>query len=199
MPISCVTTSDLDGLALLVIDVQEGMNESAYWGPRNNPRCEDNIAILLAEWRLRGCLVVFVRHNSTNPASPLRAGQPGNDFKALITGEPDLLVTKEVNSAFHGTPDLDAWLRSKGLLGVVAVRITTNHCCETTARVGGNLGHRVVFVSDATHTFDRTGPDGALLTADALARATATNLHGEFATVVDTRDVLAASRMLPRY
>ena len=39
---------------------------------------------------------------------------------------------------------------------------------------------------DATHTFDRTGPDGATLTADELARATATNLHGEFATVVST-------------
>lgn len=68
--------------------------------------------------------------------------------------------------------------------------ITTNHCCETTARVGGNLGHDVLFVLDATHTFDRTGPDGATMTADELARATATNLHGEFATVVATADLL---------
>ena len=58
--------------------------------------------------------------------------------------------------------------------------ITTNHCCETTARVAGNLGYDVWFALDATHTFDRIGPDGVALTADALARATATNLHGEF-------------------
>ena len=44
---------------------------------------------------------------------------------------------------------------------------------------------------DATHTFDRAGPDGAVLTADALARATAASLHGEAATVVGTRDLLA--------
>ena len=53
--------------------------------------------------------------------------------------------------------------------------------------MGGNLGYDVNFVLDATHTFDRGD-----LTADELAKATATNLHGEFATVVSTRDALAA-------
>ena len=61
-----------------------------------------------------------------------------------------------------------------------------NHCCETTARVGRNLGHDVWFVVDATHTFDRRAPDGQVVTADELARVTAANLHGEFATVVTT-------------
>ncbi len=43
---------------------------------------------------------------------------------------------------------------------------------------------------DATHTFDRVGPDGTVMTADELARATATSLHGEFATVVATAELL---------
>ncbi len=68
--------------------------------------------------------------------------------------------------------------------------ITTNHCCETTARVGGNLGYDVLFALDATHTFDRAGPDGVVLSADELARATAASLHGEFAAVVSTQDLL---------
>ena len=59
--------------------------------------------------------------------------------------------------------------------------ITTNHCCETTARMAGNLGYDVRFVLDATHTFDRGD-----LTADQLAHATATNLNEEFATIVTT-------------
>ena len=87
--------------------------------------------------------------------------------------------------------DLDAWLRSEGVEGLVVCGITTNHCCETTARVGGNLGHDVVFAIDATHTFDRTGPDGDVVPADELARVTAANLHGEFATVVTTKQLLA--------
>lgn len=181
---------DPDRLALLVVDVQQGFDDAAYWGPRNNPSCEDNIAALLAEWRARHRPVVFVRHDSLEPRSPLRPGQSGNAFKELVTGQPDLLVSKSVNSCFHGTPDLDGWLRAHDLGGFVLTGITTNHCVETTARVGGNLGHRVVLALDATHTFDRRGPDGILVTADRLARITATNLHGEFATVVNTQQLL---------
>ena len=184
---------DLDRLALLVVDVQRGFDDRDHWGPRNNPGCEDNIAALLATWREHGRPVVFVRHDSTEARSPLRPGQPGNAFQAIITGEPDLLVSKTVNSCFHGAPSLDGWLRARDLDGFVLAGITTNHCGETTARVGGNLGHRVLFVLDATHTFDRRGPDGRVLTADELARATATNLHGEFATVVSTRQLVRGS------
>ena len=56
--------------------------------------------------------------------------------------------------------------------------------------MAADLGYEVLFVLDATHTFDRTGPDGGVLSADELARATATSLHGECATVVVTRDLL---------
>jgi nicotinamidase-related amidase len=184
-----MTTDQLDRLALVVVDVQRGFDDAAYWGRRNNPACENNIATLLEIWRGHRRPVVFVRHDSTNPQSPLRPGQPGNDLQPLLAGQPDLLVTKTVNSAFHGTPDLDGWLRARGLAGLVVAGITTNHCCETTARVGANLGHRVVFAHDATYTFDRPDPDGRTVTADELARVTATNLHGEFATVVRTSEL----------
>ena len=135
--------------------------------------------------------MVFVRHDSVDEGSPLRPGTPGNTLRPELRGEPDLLVTKHVNSAFHGDPDLAAWLRDRGLDTIAVCGITTNHCVETTARVGANLGFDVVFVLDATHTFDRAGPDGDVMTADELARATATSLHGEFATVVATADVTA--------
>src|SRR6185436_13318031 len=128
--------------------------------------CEANLAALIAGWRGAGRRVVFVRHDSREPGSPLAPGTPGNAFMSIVDGTPDLLVSKHVISSFHGTPDLDAWLRAEGLEGIVVCGITTNHCCETTARVGGNLGHRVLFALDATHTFDRTGPDGTTMTAD---------------------------------
>lgn len=185
---------DLPGLgrtALLVVDVQRGFDDAQYWGPRDNLVCEDNVSALLGAWRAASRPVVFVRHDSADPASPLYPGQPGNAFKTVVTGRPDLLVTKTVNSCFHGTPDLHAWLLERDLGGVVVCGITTNHCCETTARVGGNLGHRVLFALDATHTFDRAGPDGEVVTAEQLTRVTATNLDGEFAAVVSTANLLA--------
>jgi nicotinamidase-related amidase len=181
---------DLDRTALIVVDVPDGFDHAEHWGPRNTPACEANIAALVADWRARGRAVVFARHDSLEPESPLRPGQPGNGFKSVLTGEPDLVVTKTVNSCFHGDPDLDEWLRDRRLTGLVVTGITTNHCCETTARVGANLGHQVLFALDATHTFDLQAPDGTVVTADELARTTATNLHGEFATVVATRHLL---------
>jgi nicotinamidase-related amidase len=185
--------TDLDLTALLVVDVQQAFGDASHFPPgrRNNPACEDNIAALLGTWRGAGRPVVFVRHDSVEPESPLRPDRPGNAFQPVVSGTPDLLVAKQVNSAFHGEPDLAGWLHERGLTGIAVCGITTNHCCETTARVGANLGFDVLFALDATHTFDRAGPDGTVMTADELARATATNLHGEFATVVATADLTA--------
>ena len=170
--------------ALVVVDVQKGFADEAYWGRRDNPACEDNIARLVAAARDRGDAVVFVRHDSGDPGSPLRPGQPGNDLQDFLTGEPDLLVAKSVNSCFLGRPALGEWLEAEGIRGIDICGITTNHCCETTARMGGNLGYDVRFVLDATHTFDRGGVPAA-----ELRRITGINLDGEFARVVATDDV----------
>ena len=181
---------DLSRHALVVVDAQKGF-EDPWWGERNNPDCDANIAALVEHWHAHGRPVVHVRHDSAEPDSPLHPDSPGNALKDYLSTPPDLLVTKSVNSGFHGSPDLHAWLLAHQLAGIVVCGITTNHCCETTARVGGNLGHDVLFAIDATHTFDRAHPDGSTVTAGELARVTAANLHGEFATVVATRDLLA--------
>jgi nicotinamidase-related amidase len=178
--------------ALVVVDVQQAFDDASYWGRRDNPGCEANVAALIAAWRAAGRPVVFVRHDSDEDGSPLRPGEPGHAFKPEVSGEPDLLVTKQVNSAFYGEPDLDGWLRGRGISSFAVCGITTDHCVETTARMGGNLGYEVLFVLDACATFDRRHPDGGVVTAEELSRATAASLHGEFATVVSTRDVLGA-------
>lgn len=176
-------------IALLVIDAQQGF-ASPVWGNRNNPGADANIARLVTAFADVGYPIVYVRHDSADPASPLRPGQPGNDLKGYLTAEPSVLITKQVNSAFHGAPDLDEWLMSQHVDEVVVTGITTNHCCETTARVAGNLGYTVHFVLDATYTFDRVGPDGRVWDADLLAQVTSANLHGEFANVLNTDDIL---------
>ncbi|GAA1184929.1 cysteine hydrolase family protein [Nesterenkonia xinjiangensis] len=178
--------------ALIVVDVQQGFRDAEHWGRRGNPDSEQNIHRLLQAWRDVKMPVVLVSHASTDPDSPLHPSHQGHQLEEIVEGSADLHVVKSVNSSFHGTPDLDAWLRAAGIETIVVCGISTNHCCETTARVGGNLGHRVLFALDATHSFDRTGPDGRVLTAEQLMQATATNLHGEFATVVSTEELLEA-------
>jgi nicotinamidase-related amidase len=181
---------------LIVIDVQRGFDQADYWGPRDNPACETNIGRLVDRWTAAGDPVVLVRHDSgaDDPGSPLTPGQEGNAFKDVVADvAPDLLVTKSTNSAFYGEPDLHAWLQANDAGEVVVCGITTNHCCETTARMAGNLGYDVRFVIDATHAFDGTALDGEVIPAATIAKVTAANLHGEFAQVVTT-DALLAGR-----
>lgn len=180
---------DLFTTALIVIDVQVGFDDPV-WGRRNNPDCESNVAALIAAWREAGRPVVFVRHDSVSDGSPLRPDQPGNSLKPEVSGQPDVLVTKQVNSAFYGDPDLHEWLSGRGITGVAITGIQTNMCCETTARMAGNLGYETLFVLDATCTFDLPAHGGGTVSADELARVTATNLQDEFADVVRTADLL---------
>ncbi|MEU2078426.1 cysteine hydrolase family protein [Streptomyces sp. NPDC013489] len=186
-----------ENAALVVIDVQKGFEEE-FWGKRNNPAAEGNIAALIDLWQETGRPVAFVRHDSVEGSrSPLRVGYEGNEFKDFVEerrgkgGGPELLVTKTVNSAFYGQPSLDGWLTGLDVVQIVIVGIQTNMCNETTARMGGNLGYEVVFPLDAMHTFDLEGPFGWSRSADELSQATAVSLHGgRFATVVTTEEVV---------
>ena len=176
--------------ALVVIDVQKGFDDVAYWGPRNNPDCEMNIFNLIAAWRDQDWPVVFVRHDSRTPSSPLAAGGKGNQFKDVITGKPDLLVAKSVHSAFYGEPNLDAWLKGNGISGVAICGIQTTMCCETTARMASDLGYEVLFVEDATHTFDIVTPTRKTYRAREVARYSSLNIEAGFGRVLRTSDLV---------
>ncbi|MFD5269051.1 cysteine hydrolase family protein [Streptomyces sp. NPDC058335] len=190
-----------ENAALVVVDVQKGFDEAGFWGRRNNPGADDNIASLIDVWQATGRPVVFVRHDSVKAESPLRAGHEGNDFKAYVEERrgkgagAELFVTKTVNSAFYGTPDLNAWLRAEGVAQFVLAGIQTNMCVETTARMGGNLGYDVVVAYDATYTFDLEGPFGWRRSAEEVGQASAVSLHGGgFARVVTTAEVVDAAK-----
>lgn len=175
--------------ALIVVDVQRGFEEP-LWGPRNNPDCEDNVARLIAAWRDADQPLVFVRHDATQAGYALDPGHPGNQLKDVVSGEPDLFVTKSTNSAFYGSPNLDEWLRSHEIDAVTICGIATDWCCDVTARMAGNLGYDTHFVLDATHTFDREDAEG-VIPAALVARVAAASLDGEFATVEDTDTAVA--------
>jgi nicotinamidase-related amidase len=178
--------------ALLVVDMQQAFDVESRWGRRNNPDCEANVVGLIEASQRRGEPVVFVRHDSVEADSLLRPSEPGNRFKPELEHiEPDLLVSKSVHSSFHGEPDLDRWLRSRGIDSVVICGIATDHCCETTARLASDLGYRVSFPLDATLTFDRQDLQGQTITADEIARVTAASLAGEFAEITTTAALLA--------
>jgi nicotinamidase-related amidase len=178
--------------ALIVVDVQQAFLDPR-WGERNNPEAESNVARLLAAWRKSGRPIRHVVHDSAEPCSLLRPGLPGNAIQVLATpetGEP--IYRKHVNSAFIGT-NLERDLRQDGIDTLVIVGLTTNHCVSTTARMAGNLGFKTYVVSDATATFARPTLDGTPRRAETVHAAALSDLHQEFATVVDTAEILKGS------
>ncbi|WP_367399058.1 hypothetical protein [Halomonas sp. 707D7] len=61
----------------------------------------------------------------------------------------------------------------------------TEQCCETTARVGSDLGYQIDFASDATLTFPMTR-HGVTWSAEQIKARTELVLEGRFARIIDT-------------
>jgi nicotinamidase-related amidase len=175
--------------ALIVVDVQQAFLDPRY-GERNNPDAESNIGRLLTAWRRSGRPVRHIVHDSVEAQSLLRPGLPGNAVQAVAAPKQNEPVyRKHVNSCFIGT-SLESDLRQAGIDTLVIVGLTTNHCVSTSVRMAGNLGFKTFVVSDATAAFSRTAIDGTPRPAEAVHSAALNDLHGEFATVVDTAEVL---------
>ncbi len=182
-------TSKFTTAALILIDVQEGLDEPRL-GQRNNPGAEANMARLLAHWRERGQPVFHIQHMSTEPDSPLRPELPGNAIKAIVAPQGvEPVIRKQVNNAFVGT-DLDARLRAAAIESLVIVGLTTNHCVSTTARMAGDLGYDTVVVADATAAHNHRSYDGNCYDAETVHQLALANLHDEFAAILTTEQVL---------
>jgi nicotinamidase-related amidase len=177
--------------ALLLIDIQKGFDDIAYWGgERNNPDAESNATKLLAYWRANSLPIFHVQHCSTNPASPLRPGQAGNDFKEAFRPLPgERIIQKNVNSAFIGT-DLKQQLDAQHLTTLVIAGLTTDHCVSTTTRMAGNFGFDTFLVADASATFNKKGVGAQAFDAELIHQTALASLNGEFATVLDTARVI---------
>jgi nicotinamidase-related amidase len=179
--------------ALLLIDVQKGFREP-IWGRRNNLDAEANMAILLSTFRKLGGRVLHVQHMSVERGSPLRPGQPGNDFMEFAKPLPgETVFQKTVNSSFIGTRLIEV-LREENLNAVVIAGLTTDHCVSTSARMASNLGIKTFVIADATATFDRRGFDGKTYDAAQVHTLALASLHREFSTVTETKSIIQQMR-----
>jgi len=179
-------------ITVLPVDIQIGLDDWAYWGgERNNPGFEANVVRLLEATRGANRSLIHIKHNSGNPESPLRPGQPGNDFKPEarpLAGE--TVIGKSVNSAFIGT-DLEMRLRKAGSNRLIIFGLTTQHCVSTTVRMAGNLGFETFLVGDATAAFPMVDTDGAAIDAETVHRIHLASLDGEFARVISTGEAVS--------
>ena len=180
--------------ALLLIDVQVGVDVLSHWGGsngrRNNPDAEAKMSQLLAAWRNAKLQVAFTRHDSRESASPLKFSLPtGAQKPGFEPAAGEIVVEKDVNSGFIGT-DLEIQLRRAKISRLAIVGFFTNFCVETTTRMAGNLGFDTYLIEDCCSASNRIGPDGIDRDPELVHAMTVANLHGEFCTAIKFADAL---------
>jgi len=118
-------------------------------------------------------------------------GTPGVEIYPEVARAPgEHVIKKHRYSAFFGT-DLDMILREWGVDTVIISGTTTENCCHATARDAMFRNYRVVFLSDATATYDY--PDrgfGGMPAAD-VHHATLVTLAASTAHVMSVKDMQA--------
>jgi nicotinamidase-related amidase len=85
---------------------------------------------------------------------------------------------------------LEQYLKEHDINNVVITGLTTPHCVSTTTRMSGNLGFNTYLISDATAAFGLKGPDGVYYDAGQIHNISLAALHGEFATVLTTKELI---------
>jgi nicotinamidase-related amidase len=180
--------------ALLVIDVQESFSALPRWSRRNNPAFEANVVRLVEAYRAAGLPVVFFLHSDSDPGF-----EPSSPHYRLLPflvpreGEP--VLHKTTRNCFTST-NLQARLVAAEISRLVITGIQTEQCCETTARLAGDLGYDVDFVTEATRTFPIPGPDGTELDVDAIVERTEYMLRGRFARIATVDEIVAELKVL---
>jgi nicotinamidase-related amidase len=112
-------------------------------------------------------------------------GAESATLHAALAVEPgDVLLEKPRFGAFYGT-DLELILRSRGIDTVIITGISTDVCCDTTAREANARDFRVLFLSDGTAPATSNSNEAAR-----VQRATLEVLDGLFAQVLTIDELL---------
>lgn len=177
---------------LILIDQQKGILHPRL-GRRNNPHAEKRMTELLGHWRNTARPVIHVQHLSRSPDSVFWSQQSGVEFQQRFMPLPgERVIQKQVPDAFCGTTLVDC-LREAGIEQLIIVGVATHNSVESTARTAGNLGFQTWVVEDACYTFDKADYFGNVHSAEAVHAMSLGNLHGEYATVVATEEILKRS------
>ena len=183
--------------ALLVIDVQDSFRaDPGRWARRSNPRFEENLARLVDAYREAELPVIWVLH--TDDDSAFRQDSPWFRVQAWLEpreGEP--VLVKTTRNAFTST-SLAEVLAGLGVRRLAVTGIQTEQCCETTARLAGDLGYDVDFVTEATATFPIRNPaTGEELGVEEITRNAEFALRGRFARIATVDELVGEMALVP--
>ena len=156
--------------AMIVVDMQNDF--VAHGAPMETPAARTMVPKIVESLKIcreAGIRVIYTAHAHRRDGSDMglfKMHPPIANRSALVDGTPGVeifpelapvpgehVIKKHRYSAFFGT-DLDIILREWGIDTVIVSGTTTENCCLSTARDAMFLNYRVVFLSDATATYD---------------------------------------------
>ena len=177
--------------ALLIIDVQQAIDHYSD-KPRSNPEAEQNMQLLLEYWRKLKRPIFHIRHASKFSQSPYHPEADTYEFKPEVMPKVgETIITKQENSAFIHT-ELDHRLKLEEVSEIVICGVLTNNSVDATVRVAAALGYRTLVVKDATAAGTLVMEDGRVIEAELVQAIFLANIHGEYAQVVPTQDIVNA-------
>lgn len=176
--------------ALIVVDVQESFRRRDSWGEVSNPDIVGAVNRLVESARAEGDLVVWVLHSEPGTGTVF---DPASGYVRLLEGlhpgEGEPVLTKTAHNAFT-TTNLQQMLTARGIRELAVSGIRTEQCCETTTRVGSDLGFEMTFVSDATATMPlRHWRSGAVMGTEEIIERTEAVLAGRFARIATVAEL----------
>jgi nicotinamidase-related amidase len=175
--------------ALVIIDVQESFRRAPFWSETDLPAFKEAILRLERGAREDGIPVVHILHIGN--AGPFTKESGFVTPLDWLPGSPDVVFEKHTHNAFTDT-GLDLWLRRRGIGHLVITGIRTEQCCETTTRVGSDIGYAVDYVTEATLTFPMThAGSGRTYSPDEIKAHTELVLARRFAQIASVDDALA--------
>jgi nicotinamidase-related amidase len=187
----------MDTAALLVIDIQDNFKASPRWAQRNNPQFEANVTELIRAFRAAGRPVIYFLHSDSDPG--WTTDSPHYRLMDFLDRRDDEMLLHKTSHNGFTTTQLGRVLQKQGVRRIVVTGIRTEQCCETTARVGFDLGYDVDFVTEATLTFPSpksSEPGAPVLSAEDMVERTEYALRGRFARIVTVADIVAQCTVL---
>src|SRR6202166_1460303 len=176
-------TVELDGAALVIIDMQRDFLEPGGFGAalgNDVTRLQSAVApcrAVLAAARAHGMLVIHTReghrpdltdaprHKVERGDPAMRIGAPGPMGRILVRGEPGHDIIAELYPQ-AGEPvidkpgkgafyqtDLDLMLRNRGIDTLLVCGVTTEVCVNTTVREANDRGYRCIVLSDCCASY----------------------------------------------
>ena len=146
-----LSATTLSSIALLVIDVQQGLflKSSPIYKAEE---LLQNISSLIDRAHRAGVPVFFVQHSDARTL--LEGSQDWQLHPQLQPVATDGIVHKQHGNAFEETA-LDQALKSRNVTGVVITGLVTHGCVRATCLGALQLGYRVILVRDGHSNYSK--------------------------------------------